>query len=216
VGPTQAMKEDKRIRVMIVEDHFVVRVGLAAIINSQVDMVTVAEAEDGRHAVKLFEQHRPDVTLMDLRLPGLGGIEAIVAILNQFPMARVIVLSTFAGTEDVFRAVQAGARGYLLKDVKGPKLIDAIKAVHAGYRAIPPEIAAQLAERIAYSDLTPREREILSLIAKGFLNKEIAGSLSISEGTVRVHVSNVLLKLNCADRAQAVSEAIRRGVIKTD
>jgi DNA-binding NarL/FixJ family response regulator len=210
------MKEDEKIRIMIVEDHFVVRVGLASIINSQADMITVAEAENGRQAIALFEQHHPDVTLMDLRLPGLGGIEAIAAILDRSPHARIIVLSTFSGTEDVFKALQAGARGYLLKGVKGPELISAIKAVHAGQRTIPSEIAAVLAERIPCSELTSRELEILNLVTKGFLNKEIAESLSISEGTVRVHISNVLMKLGCSDRAQAVSEAIRRGIVRTD
>ncbi len=201
---------------MIVEDHFVVRVGLAAIINSQSDMVTIAEAGNGRLAVELFEQHQPEVTLMDLRIPGLNGLEAISAIKDKFPRARIIVLSTYGGDEDIFRAFQAGARAYFLKDVKGPDLIKAIRAVHAGKRVLPPEIASRLADRIPRSELSPRELEILRLISKGMSNKEIAHLLSISDGTVRVHASNIFAKLGCSDRAQAVSEAFQRGIIYLD
>ncbi len=205
-----------RIRTMIVEDHFVVRVGLAAIINSQPDMVNVAETGNGRQAVELFEKHQPDVTLMDLRLPGLSGIEAITSILAKFSGARIIVLSSFGGTENVFRAFQAGARSYFLKDVKGRELVDAIRAVHAGQRPLPKEIASCLAERIPCPELSPRELEILKLIARGQTNKEIANQLAISEGTVRVHASNVFSKLGCSDRAQAVAVAFHRGIICLD
>jgi two-component system NarL family response regulator len=207
---------DARIRTMIVEDQFVVRVGLNAIINSQPDMVNVAETGNGRQAVELFEQHRPDVTLMDLRLPGLSGIEAITMILKKFSRARIIVLSSFGGTENVFRAFQAGARSYFLKDVKGRELVDAIRAVHAGQRPLPQEIASCLAERIPCPELSPREMEILKLIAHGASNKEIAARLTISEGTVRVHASNVFAKLGCSDRAQAVAVAFHRGIISID
>jgi two-component system, NarL family, response regulator len=210
------MNKNKPIRVMIVEDHFVVRVGLAAIINSQADMVTIAEAGNGRLAVELFEQHQPDVTLMDLRIPGLNGLEAISAIKDKFQRARIIVLSTYGGDEDIFRAFQSGARAYFLKDVKGPDLIKAIRAVHAGQRVLPPEIASRLADRIPRSELSPRELEILKLISKGMSNKEIAHLLSISDGTVRVHASNIFAKLGCSDRAQAVSEAFQRGIIYLD
>jgi two-component system NarL family response regulator len=210
------MSESERIRVMIVEDHFVVRVGLAAIINSQPDMVTVAEAGNGRQAVGLFDQHQPDVTLMDLRIPGLNGVEAIAAIIEKFPRARIIVLSTYGGDEDIFRALQAGARAYFLKDIKGQELVNAIRAVHAGQRPLPPEIASRLAERVHRSELSPRELEILKLIAKGRSNKEIATTLAISEGTVRVHASNIFSKLGCSDRAQAVAEAFQRGIIYVD
>jgi two-component system NarL family response regulator len=202
-----------RIRTMIVEDQFVVRVGLSAIINSQPDMVNVAETGNGLQAVELFEEHRPDVTLMDLRLPGLSGIDAITAILDKFPRARIMVLSSFGGTEDVFRAFQAGARSYFLKDVKGRELVDAIRAVHAGQRPLPKEIASCLAERMPCPELSPRELEILKLIAHGESNKEIASRLAISEGTVRVHASNVFAKLGCNDRAQAVAVAFHRGII---
>jgi len=202
-----------RIRTMIVEDHFVVRVGLAAIINSQPDMVNVAETGNGRQAIELYEEHQPDVTLMDLRLPGLSGIEAITAILGKFPRARIIVLSSFGGTENVFRAFQAGARSYFLKDVKGRELVDAIRAVHEGQRPLPQQVASFLAERIPCSELSPRELEILKLIANGETNKDIAAKLAISEGTVRVHASNVFAKLGCSDRAQAVAVAFHRGII---
>jgi two-component system NarL family response regulator len=210
------MTENDKISVMIVEDHFVVRAGLTAIINSQSDMFTVAEAGNGRQAVELFEQHKPDVTLMDLRIPALNGIEAIAAIIKQSPRAKIIVLSTYGGDEEIFKALQAGARAYFLKDVKGQDLINAIRAVQAGQRPLPPEIASRLAERIPRSELSPRELEILKLIAKGGSNRAIANALAISEGTVRVHASNIFAKLGCSDRAQAVSEAFHRGIIYVD
>jgi len=210
------MSQASQIRIMIVEDHFVVLVGLKAIINSQPDMLTVAEAGNGKQAMEAFEQFQPDVTLMDLRIPGLNGIEAISGIIGKFPRARIIVLSTFGGDENIFRAFQAGARAYFLKDVKGQDLVDAIRAVHAGQRPLPPEIASQLADRVPRMALSSREMEILTLIAKGKSNKEIAAELTISEGTVRVHASNLFAKLGCSDRAQAVSEAFRRGIIDVD
>lgn len=210
------MTESQRLRIMIVEDHFVVRTGLAAIINSQPDMTTVAEARNGKEAIDFFRQFQPDVTLMDLRIPLVSGIEAIAIIVKEWPRAKIIVLSTFGGDEDIFKALQAGARAYFLKDVKGPELIRAIRAVHAGQRLLPPEIAARLAERIPRSELSARELEILSLIARGSSNKDIANALDISEGTVRVHASNIFSKLGCNDRAQAVSEAFQRGIIHID
>jgi two-component system NarL family response regulator len=210
------MSDSSQIRIMIVEDHFVVREGLKAIINSQKDMVAVAEAGNGRQAVEAFEQHQPDVTLMDLRIPGLNGIDAISGIVAKYPRARIIVLSTYGGDENIFRAFQAGARAYFLKDIKGQDLVDAIRAVQAGQRVIPPEIASQLADRAPLTALSPREMEILTLVAKGKSNKEIGVALAISEGTVRVHTSNLLSKLRCSGRAQAVSEAIRRGIIEVE
>lgn len=201
---------------MVVEDHFVVRVGLTAIINSQPDMVAVAEAGNGRQALELFDQHLPDVTLMDLRIPGLNGIEVIAAIVKKHPRARIIVLSTYGGDEDIFRAMQAGARAYFLKDVKGQDLVNAIRAVHAGQRPLQPEVASRLAERLPRPDLSPRELEILKLIAAGMSNKDIANSLAISEGTVRVHASNIFAKLDCSDRAQAVAKAFQHGIIYVD
>jgi two-component system, NarL family, response regulator len=204
------------ITIMVVEDHFVVRAGLTAIINSQPDMVMVAEAGNGQQAIELFAKHQPDVTLMDLRIPALNGTEAIAAIIRDFPRAKIIVLSTYGGDEEIFKALRAGARAYFLKDVKGQDLINAIRAVHAGQRPLPPEIASRLAERIPRSELSPREMEILRLIARGGSNREIANTLAISEGTVRVHASNIFAKLGCSDRAQAVSEAFQRGIIHID
>jgi two-component system, NarL family, response regulator len=202
-----------KIRTMVAEDHFVVRVGLSSIINSQPDMENIAEAGNGLQAVELFEKHQPDVTLMDLRLPGMGGIEALAAIVAKSPRARIIILSSFGGPENVFRAFQAGARAYYLKDVKGRDLVDAIRAVHSGQRPLPPEIASCLAERLPCPELSARETEILRLIANGQTNKQIATRLGISEGTVRVHASNVFAKLGCSDRAQAVAVAFQRGIV---
>jgi len=210
------MSHSPHIRIMIVEDHFVVREGLKGIINTQKDMVTVVEAGNGRQAVDAFEKHQPDVTLMDLRTPGLSGIDAIAAIVAKFPRARIIVLSNYGGDENIFRAFQAGARAYILKDVQGQDLVDAIRAVHAGQRVVPPEIASQLAGRIPLTALSHREMEILTLIARGKSNREIGAALAISEGTVRVHTSNLLSKLHCSGRAQAVSEAMRRGIIAVE
>jgi two-component system, NarL family, response regulator len=207
------MNESGKIRIMIVEDHFVVRAGLTAIINSQPDMAIVAEAGNGQEAVDLFTQHKPDVTLMDLRIPVLSGTEAIAAIIKGFPRAKIIVLSTYGGDEEIFKALQAGARAYFLKNVKGQDLIGAIRAVLAGQCPLPPEIASRLAERIPRMKLSPRELEILALIAKGSSNRAVASALAIREGTVRVHASNIFAKLGCNDRAQAVSEAFRRGII---
>ena len=210
------MSDSSQIRIMIVEDHFVVREGLKSIVNSQRDMVTVAEVGNGRQAMEAFEQHQPDVTLMDVRIPGLNGIDAISGIVAKFPNAHVIVLSTYGGDENIFRAFQAGAMANFLKDIKGQDLVDAIRAVHAGQRVVTSEIASQLAGRVPLTALSPREVEILTLVAKGKSNKEIATELAISEGTVRVHASNLLSKLRCSGRAQAVSEAIRRGIIEVE
>jgi DNA-binding NarL/FixJ family response regulator len=208
------MTNEERIRVMIVEDHFMVRVGLVAIINSQTDMVVVAEAKNGLEAIDLYGQHNPDVTLMDLRIPGVDGVAAILEIVRRYPEARIIVISTYGGEEDIFRAMQAGARGYYLKHVEGQELVAAIRAVHAGETRLPAEVAARFEARARRVELSPRETEVFQLMAKGMSNKEIATALFISEGTVRVHVSHVLLKLGYSDRVQAVSEAFQRGLIR--
>ena len=210
------MSHASQIRIMIVEDHFVVRVGLKAIINSQPDMVTVAEAGNGKQAMEAFEQFQPDVTLMDLRIPGPERDRRHQRNHRKFPRARIIVLSTFGGDENISRAFKAGARAYFLKDVKGQELVDAIRAVHDGQRPLPPEIASQLADSLPRTPLSARELEILRLIAKGKSNKEIAADLTIGEGTVRVHASNLFAKLGCSDRAQAVAEAFRRGIIDVE
>ncbi len=207
------MSSDNRIRVMIVDDHFMVRVGLAAIINSQPDMTVMAEGRNGFEAVELFEKHQPDVTLLDLRLPGLDGVKAIGEIIKKSPQARIIVISTYGGDEDIFRAIQAGARTYFMKHVDGQELVNGIRAVHAGECPLPPDVASLLVARMRRSELSPREMEVFELLVRGMSNKEIANELNISEGTVRVHVSHLLPKLGCTDRAQAIAEAFRHGIV---
>ena len=207
------MSKANPIRILITDDHFVVRMGLTAVINTQPDMVVVAEAVNGRQAIESFRQHRPDVTLMDLRMPEMGGIEAITAIRKEFADSRFIVLTTYDGDEDIYRALQAGARSYLLKDMLRDTLVDAIRAVHAGQRRIPPEVANRLAERMDRTELTPRELEVLRLIVEGKSNKEIAAELSVAEGTVKIHVNNILSKMGVSDRTQAATFALQRGII---
>jgi two-component system NarL family response regulator len=201
------------IKLLVVEDHHIVRQGLVALLNSVPDMTVVAEAADGNAGVELFRQHQPDVTLMDLRLPKLGGAEAVAKIRLEFPAARIIVLTTFDGDEDIHRALQAGARGYLLKGMFGDELIDAIRAVHAGKTRIPPAVAERLANRMSVSALTAREMEVLELIVRGNSNKEIGGALSISEATVKSHINNLLSKMGVTDRTQAATAAIQRGLV---
>jgi two-component system NarL family response regulator len=176
-------------------------------------MNVIAEASDGNTGVELFRKHQPDVTLMDLRLPGLGGAEAVAKIRTEFPNARIIVLTTFDGDEDIYRALQAGARGYLLKGMFGDELVDAIRTVHAGKTRIPAVVAERLAMRMGGSALTGRELEVLELIVGGKSNKEIGGSLSISEATVKTHINNILSKMGVTDRTQAATAAIQRGLV---
>jgi two-component system, NarL family, response regulator len=201
------------IRVMIVDDHFVVRVGLAAMIETQKDMTVVAKAENGNEAIALYEQHRPDVVVMDLRLPGMSGLDATVAIRERHPAARIVVLTTYDGDEDIYRALEAGAMAYLLKDSLHSELLDIIRRVQAGERYIPDAVAQRLAERVARVKLTPREIEILERIAKGMSNREVAATLSIAEATVNVHVSNITTKLGVSNRTQVIIAAHKRGII---
>jgi len=210
------MSKDKPIRVLIADDHFVVRMGLTAVITTQPDMVVVAEAANGRQALEFFRHHRPDVTLMDLRMPEMDGLEAITAIRKEFPDSRFIVLTTYDGDEDIYRALQAGARSYLLKDMLQDGLVEAIRAVHAGQRRIPAEVAGRLAERMDRTELTSREMEVLRLIVEGKSNKEIAARLKIAEGTVKIHINNILSKLGVSDRTQAATFALQRGIIHLD
>lgn len=210
------MSKEGAIRIMVVDDHPVVREGLAAMIDRQPDMTVVAEASDGRQAIELFNQTTPDVALMDLRLPVMSGVEAIAVIRKQHPAARIIVLTTYDGDEDIYRALQAGAQGYLLKDMFRDELLDAIRAVHRGQRRIPAAVATRLAERMGGHGLTARELEVLELIAKGKSNREIGAHLAISEGTVKGHVNNILSKLAVSDRTQAVTTALQRGIIHLD
>jgi DNA-binding NarL/FixJ family response regulator len=201
------------IRILIADDHFVVRMGLSTLINIQDDMSVVAEAANGKQAVEMFRALRPDVTLMDLRMPEMTGVEAIIAIRAQEPDARIIVLTTYDGDEDIYRAFQAGARAYLLKDMHHDDLLGALRAVHQGQRFIPPAIANRLAERIPRSELTTRELEVLKLIVKGMSNREIAATLFITEGTVKIHVNNLLGKLGVSDRTKAATTALQRGIV---
>jgi two-component system NarL family response regulator len=201
------------IRVLIADDHPIVRDGLNAVINDQLDMEVVAEAANGNEAVDLAREHSPDVMLIDLRMPQLNGLEAIKAIHSDWPQARIIVLTTYDGDEDIYRALQAGAYAYLLKGMPRAELLDTIRAVHAGNKRIPTDIAVKLAERISASELTQRELEVLQHIVAGQSNKEIGKSLSITEGTVKAHVNNILGKLGVKDRTQAVTEGLRRGIV---
>jgi two-component system, NarL family, response regulator len=201
------------IRILIAEDHLIARVGVSTIVNMQPDMTVVAEAANGQQAVELFRKHLPDVTLLDLRMPGMSGIEAAMAIRRQFPKARLIALTTYGGDEDIRRALQAGVQAYLTKDVLHDDLLKAIRAVHAAQTFLPPAVAATMAAQLASPDLSAREMEVLSLIVKGLANKQIAYVLNIAEHTVKNHVKNILGKLNVADRTQAATAAIQRGII---
>jgi DNA-binding NarL/FixJ family response regulator len=208
------MTEPDRIRVFSVDDHPLLREGIAAIINSQADMTMVAQAATGRDAILLFRQHRPDVTLMDLRLPDLSGIDALSAIVSEFPAARVVMLTTFEGDVEIQRALAAGARGYLLKNSRPNDLVEAVRQVHAGRKRIPHEVAAQLAEHIADERLTEREVVVLQHVAGGNRNRDVAELLSISEETVKVHMKHIMEKLGASDRTGAVAIAVRRGIIQ--
>ena len=207
------MSESSRIRILIAEDHLIARVGVKTILNAQPDMRVVAEAASGSQAVELYRKHRPDVALMDVRMPSMSGVEATTAIRAEFPEARIIALSTYGGDEDIRRALQAGARAYLTKDVLHDELIRAIRAVHSGGTYMPPTVAAALKASALPAGLSHREMEVLSLIVKGFGNKQIAFELSIAEHTVKNHVKNILSKLGVDDRTQAATAAIQRGII---
>ena len=206
--------EPKLIRVLTVDDHPLLREGIATLVNAEPDMKLVAEASNGKEAVEKFRSHRPDVTLMDIQMPGVNGIEAISQIQSECPDARIIVLTTYTGDVQVIRALRAGARGYLLKGYVHRELLEAIRSVHAGKKRIPPEIAAELAEHAADDELTAREIEVLRLIASGNANKQIADQLSIGETTVKTHVTNILSKLGASDRAHAVTIGLKRGIIQ--
>jgi DNA-binding NarL/FixJ family response regulator len=201
------------IRILAVDDHPLLRKGIAALVNGEPDMKLVAEASNGEEAVESFRLHRPDVTLMDLQLPGLNGIEAIDRILSKFPDARIVVLTTYTGDVQVLRALRAGARAYILKGHVHRELLETIRTVHAGRKRIPPDIATELAEHAAEDELSSREIEVLRLIAAGNSNKEIADQLCIGEATVKSHVTNILSKLSANDRAHAVTIGLKRGII---
>jgi two-component system, NarL family, response regulator len=202
------------IRIMCVDDHPLVRKGIASIIGNEPDMQLVAEANQGRQAVELFRQHRPDVTLMDLRMPEMDGIEAVKIIRSEFPEARIIALTSFDGDQEIYRALEAGVRGYLLKEMVHTEVLNAIRVVHAGKRLMSQEVAERLNEYFAQGVLTPREVEVLTLVAQGYANKEIASQLGKAGGTIKIHVQNILAKLNATDRTHAVTIAVRRGIIR--
>jgi len=197
-----------------VDDHPLLREGIAAIINNQPDMVLVAQACNAQEAVQQFRKHQPDVTLMDLRLPDKSGIDAMITVRAEFPEARVIILTTFEGDVEIQRALEAGARGYMLKSMPPKELVEVIRQVHAGKKRIPPQLAAQLAEHMSDEDLTPREVEVLSQIAGGNRNRDIAEKLFITEETVKVHIKHIMEKLGASDRTQAVAIGVRRGIIE--
>jgi len=203
-----------RIRVLSVDDHELLREGIAALVSSQPDMQLVAEAGNGREAIEQFRQHHPDVTLMDLQMPEMNGIDAMLTLRAEFPDARIIVLTTYTGDVQVLRALKAGARAYLLKGLLRKELLETIRAVHAGQKRVPPAVAAELAEHVIDDSLTSREIDVLRLIAAGNANKEVAAQLSITEETVKGHVKNILAKLGANDRTHAVTIGLKRGIIE--
>lgn len=204
------------IRILVVDDHKIVRQGLVALLNTVPEMKVVAEASDGEEAIEVYRRHKPDITLMDLRLPKLGGADVIARIRAEAPAARLIVLTTFDGDEDIFRAIQAGAKGYLLKGMDIDELTEAIRSVHAGKSRIPAFVAEKLAERMGGPALTTREIEVLKRIVAGRSNKEIGTDLFISEATVKTHVNSILGKLGVTDRTQAATSALQRGIVHLD
>ncbi len=208
------MSELARIRVFSVDDHPLLQEGLAAIINNQPDMVLIAQASSAQEGIQLFRKHKPDVTLMDLRLPDKSGIDAMIAIRAEFPEARIIMLTTFEGDVEIQRALEAGARGYMLKSMPPKDLVEVIRQVRAGKKRIPPQLAAQLAEHMSDEDLTAREIEVLGQIAGGNRNRDIAEKLFITEETVKVHIKHIMEKLGASDRTQAVAIGLRRGIIE--
>ena len=208
------MSDQNKIRVFSVDDHPLLREGISALISNQPDMELIAEASSGTESIQQYRVHHPDVTLMDLRLPDMSGIEAMIAIRSEFPDARIIMLTTFEGDIEIQRALQAGARGYLLKSTPPKELMDVIRQVHNGKKRIPPEIAAQLAEHLSDEALTGREVEVLQRVAGGNRNRDIAKELFISEETVKVHIKHIMEKLGASDRTQAVAIGLRRGIIQ--
>jgi DNA-binding NarL/FixJ family response regulator len=208
------MNEAKKIRILAVDDHPILRQGIAGLIADETDMTLVAEAANGREAIQQFSEHRPDVTLMDLQMPEMNGLDAMIAIRGEFPDARIIVLTTYTGDVQARRALQAGARAYLLKNSLHKELLDTIRAVHAGRKNLSPEVSFELAEHVAEDSLSPLEVRVLRLIAEGNSNKEIAARLSVSEDSVKGHVRNILSKLGANDRTHAAVIGVRRGIIE--
>jgi DNA-binding NarL/FixJ family response regulator len=207
------MKNPDKIRILIADDHYIVRIGLIALVNTEPDMEVVAEAADGVQALELFGKFHPDLALLDMRMPIKNGIQATIEIKAKFPTAKVLMLTAFDGDEEIHKALQAGAQGYVFKNSSGEKLIPALRSVLAGQRWIPKEVANRLASRKSFEELTQREIQILNVLAKGLANKEIADVLNITEYTVKDHLKNILAKLRVSDRTEAVTTAIQRGII---
>jgi DNA-binding NarL/FixJ family response regulator len=210
------MSSEEQIRVLCVDDHPLVRKGIASILANEANIQLIAEAANGREAVDLFRKHRPDVTLMDLRMPEIDGVGATKAIRDEFPDARIIALTSYDGDQDIYRALEAGVRGYLLKEMVHTEVLRAIRTVHSGKRLIPPEVSDRLSEYFPQIALTAREVEVLALVARGLGNKEIGDQLGTAAGTVKIHVQNILSKLGAADRTHAVTLAIQRGILHLD
>jgi len=208
------MKKSDKIRVLVADDHYIVRIGLVTLVNAELDMEVVAEADDGVQAIELFGRHHPDLVLLDMNMPVKNGVQTTRELLAKIPSARVIIITAFDGDEQIHRALQAGARGYVFKNTSGDKLISALRAVMAGQRWIPTEVANRLAARESFVELSPREVQVLNELAKGLANKEIADSLNITEHTVKDHIKNIMAKLRAADRTEAVTTAIQRGIIQ--
>jgi two-component system, NarL family, response regulator len=208
------MQSDEKIRILCADDHPLVRKGIAWILAAEPDMLLVAEAGTGREALELFRMHLPDVTLIDLRMPDMDGIAVTGAILRDYPQARIIALTSYAGDQEIFRTLKAGAQGYLLKEMVHTEVVRAIRAVHAGRRLVPAEVSERLSEYPVQHALTPREVEVLSLVAQGLANKEIADRLGTSDGTIRIHLQHILSKLGASDRTHAVTIALQRGIFR--
>jgi DNA-binding NarL/FixJ family response regulator len=212
VDEQKELREPGRIRVLVVDDHPITRFGIAAIIEATPDMTVVGQAGSGEEAVELYEKHVPDIVLMELRLPGMSGVEAIRTVVGRHRQARFVVLTTYEGDEDIHQALQAGARSYLVKGMPHEALVNALRRVHAGGQFLPPPVSRALFSRIPNSELSAREREVLSLLVRGRNNTEIGSELGITEATVKCHVSVILMRLNVSDRTQAVVTALRRGL----
>jgi DNA-binding NarL/FixJ family response regulator len=210
------MSPHNQIRILSVDDHYLLREGIATVINEQPDMLVISQASSGPEAIQQFREHRPDITLMDLRLPGMSGIDALIAIRAEFAGARVVVLTTFGGDVEVQRALQAGACGYFLKSASPNELLEAIRQIHAGKKRVQTDLAAQLAEHMGEDALSAREIEVLEQVVAGLRNREIGGRLFISEETVKVHLKHIMEKLGARDRTHAVAIAERRGIIRLD
>ena len=203
-----------KIKIMVVDDHMLIRMGLVTASKVERDLTVVAEAEDGEAALEGWRKHRPDVTVMDLRLPGMDGIATIKALRQEFAGAKILVLSTYGSEEDIYRAVQAGAAGYLLKDMPLKQIVEAIRTIHSGQNYFPAEISSRIANRLNRPVLTARELDVLQMVAKGRSNREIGDDLGIVEGTVKAHITNIFAKLHAVDRTQAVTNAMKQGVLQ--